>query len=621
MSHPARKASNAVVRDRAEQPGEEPSTAMNRRRLAFIAAAVTVFCLAVYLLRLDRAAGLAVDDAWYAMLAQALATGHGFTLINSPSPGITPLYPPFFPLLLALVFKVAPEFPSNVPLLKMVSVAAMLAAGAVSYRYFTRYRGMAPPAALLLALVVVLNPALAFLATSTLMSECVFLLLQLLAVVCLERCVSDDSGKGDWRFALLGAGLVAAAYLTRSAGIVLIVGGLVYLLKERLWRPAAVFALGLGLLIGPWMIYAKVHAPTEAQRAEQNSYIVIPYSEQFWMRSAGDTSVKGKETLADIPWRVLDNFSKIGGREAARILFPTLYRSPKMSGLETFKHGSPFAWLAVVSWAIFALMVAGYVAALREKITFAEVLLPPSLALVALWPWQPLRFLLPLLPFLVFYLLRGVQLAIRAAPQAVEAGRAGVQGKVLAGVAACVIAFSVYDHGAYLTAKYSASAEGGAAWLEAHRANEAAMNWMRNNLRPEAGVIATTNPALVYLYTGIKTVASSNPDESWEQWKDLNVRYLAFVGRPIPFDKPELGEASFNTVYQSNLMVYGGSELSFALRANEQAAKLFGQGLSQNLRQAGGYNIRVLDLGPPVTRSRWGAGERPPLTALIPGNQ
>jgi hypothetical protein len=591
------------------------------RKTWLIALSATAFCLAVYLLRLDRAAGLAVDDAWYTLLGQALATGQGYTLINSPSPGILPLYPPFFPLLLALVFKVAPEFPSNVLLLKLVSVAAMFAAGAVSYRYLTRYRGMKPLAALLAALVVVLNPALAFLATSTLMSECVFLLLQLLAVVCLERCVSEGAKKSAWGFALLGAGLVAAAYLTRSAGVVLAVGGLAYLLKERLWRPAAVFALGLGLIIGPWMIYAQIHAPTPAQRAEQNSYIVIPYSESFWMRSAGDTSLKGKETLADIPWRVLDNFSKIGGREAARILFPTLYRSPKMSGMEAFKYGSPFAWPGFISWALFALMAAGFVAALRKKITFAEVLLPPSLALIALWPWEPLRFLLPLLPFLIFYLFGGLQLISRLAPRTANAGRGGIQGKALVGVAACVVAFSIYDHAAYLIAKFSAAPQGGAAWLEAHRANEAALNWMRDHLRPEMGVIATPNPALVYLHTGIKTVASTDPDASWEQWKDLNVRHLAFVGRASPFDKPEIGEAAFPTLYQSNFMVYGGSELSLALRASQQAAKLFGQGLSQSLRQEGGYNIRVLDLGPPAARRGWGAGNKPPLTALIPGNQ
>ncbi len=44
----------------------------------------------VYLLRLDRVVGMFMDDAWYALLGQALATGQGYTLINSPTPGILP---------------------------------------------------------------------------------------------------------------------------------------------------------------------------------------------------------------------------------------------------------------------------------------------------------------------------------------------------------------------------------------------------------------------------------------------------------------------------------------------------------------------------------------------------
>ena len=83
--------------------------------------------LAVYVLRLDGVVGLFTDDAWYVLLAKALATGQGYSIANSPTPGILPLYPPAFPFLLSLVFRLSPGFPENVWLLKSVSVAAMLA--------------------------------------------------------------------------------------------------------------------------------------------------------------------------------------------------------------------------------------------------------------------------------------------------------------------------------------------------------------------------------------------------------------------------------------------------------------------------------------------------------------
>src|SRR5437868_2377050 len=68
-------------------------------KLKLAGVALFVLALSIYVLRLDRVAGLFVDDGWYIMLAKAMATGQGYTLINSPSSGILPLYPPGFPFL------------------------------------------------------------------------------------------------------------------------------------------------------------------------------------------------------------------------------------------------------------------------------------------------------------------------------------------------------------------------------------------------------------------------------------------------------------------------------------------------------------------------------------------
>lgn len=94
--------------------------------------AAAALVIAIYLLRLDHVAGLIVDDGWYVLFAQGLARGDGFTLTSSPIPGLLPAYPPGWPALMSLVFLWAPDFPSNVPLLKSLSIAAMLAIGLVS---------------------------------------------------------------------------------------------------------------------------------------------------------------------------------------------------------------------------------------------------------------------------------------------------------------------------------------------------------------------------------------------------------------------------------------------------------------------------------------------------------
>jgi hypothetical protein len=196
-----------------------------------LAAILIILFLVIYLSRLDRVVGLIVDDAWYVLLAKALATGQGYTLINSPTPGIRPFYAPFFPFLLSLFYRLSPNFPGNLWLLKSVSVAAMFGAGVLTYSYFKRIRRVPVYTALGLAAATVFYPALVFLATSAVMSECVFLLLQLGAVVLIERSVAERENKTALRFAALGTVLVAAAFLTRPAGLGLLVGTGLYLLK------------------------------------------------------------------------------------------------------------------------------------------------------------------------------------------------------------------------------------------------------------------------------------------------------------------------------------------------------------------------------------------------------
>lgn len=208
-----------------------------RRSAAIIIAAVSLLFAAIYGLRFNEAAGLVGDDAWYALLAKALATGQGFSLISSPLPGILPSYPPGFPLLLSLIFKVAPRFPENAWLLKAVSILAMYGTGAVTYRYLTRSRGLSPQPALGAAVVVVLMPAFVFLATSTVMSECVFTLSQLLTVAVMEACVESKDRQIEWRLAAAGAVLASFTFLTRSVAIGLIAAVMLYLLKEKAGAP------------------------------------------------------------------------------------------------------------------------------------------------------------------------------------------------------------------------------------------------------------------------------------------------------------------------------------------------------------------------------------------------
>ena len=100
--------------------------------------------LGIYLLRVNDIAGVVVDDAWYLMLARALAEGSGYAIISSPREAILPLYPPGFPAVLSLAYRIHPEFPANVFLLKGVSIVAMLTVGILTFRYLRTHRQQPP---------------------------------------------------------------------------------------------------------------------------------------------------------------------------------------------------------------------------------------------------------------------------------------------------------------------------------------------------------------------------------------------------------------------------------------------------------------------------------------------
>ena len=290
--------------DRISPNGSSGDAAGNLRLVKIVAMAGAIIFSAVYLLRLDRVVGLFVDDAWYTLLAKSLATGQGYQLINSPSAGILPVYPPVFSFLVSLAYRIWPSFPNNVMLLKSVSILAMLVVGWASYRYFIRDREWPQLLSVICALTLTLTPSLVFMATSSMMSECVFTAFQLLAMLTIESGARAEDGKAELRNAVLGGVLAAIAFLTRSIGLAVIGAGFVYLLKERRWKAATAFTVAVMIIAGPWVIYSRTHQPTAEQRTEQGGMIVQDYSIQFWQRRAGDSSsgTIGAGDLTDRMW-------------------------------------------------------------------------------------------------------------------------------------------------------------------------------------------------------------------------------------------------------------------------------------------------------------------------------
>ena len=512
---------------------------MNKPR-DYRAAALIVLgvALPIYVLRLNDAAGLVVDDGWYVMLAKALADGLKYELVNAPVAGILPGYPPGFPAVLSIAFHVRPEFPQNVWLLKSISIAAMLGVGVLTYAY-ARRREIQHEPAVCIAVGVAITPALVFLATSTVMTECVFALLQLATVLMIHRA-ADDGGQRRGVVLTTAAALTAAgAVLIRSAGIGLVLAVGLWLLKERAWKRAAMFGVAAAICLLPWLVYARLNAPTPEHQRLHGGSIVYSYGEQFWMQWAGYPAA-GAATVQDLPARVGTNMVDVFARGIGGLFVPTLLRGPSESGEEMVALGGAMGLTRgsmgvaratmAVSLLLSAIVLVGFVQSARTRVTVAEVLVPVSFAITLIWPFWTFRFVVPLAPYLFVYLAKGIT---AVAPVTVTRL-----------VLLCLIGLNLFDHGRYVIAARDVEMNR-VTWLMQARGTDEVLEWAARNLGD--GVIATTNPGLVYLRTGHRTVAFDKPADDWTAWRKRGVRYVISL---LPVEPPA-SNGPFTLLYRS----------------------------------------------------------------------
>ncbi|MCI0389763.1 MAG: hypothetical protein MOB07_13515 [Acidobacteria bacterium] len=562
--------------------GFTKSKAAGKLTIAGVAALIGV--PAIYILRLDRVVGLTIDDAWYVLLAKTLATGQGYTLVNSPTPGIVPLYPPGFPFLLSIFYRISPNFPDNIWLLKSVSIAAMMGAGALAYRYFIRTRALPASLALLIAVATSLCPPLVFLATSTVMSECVFAFILMATIVGAERgaVAIREGNKKASLYVIASAALASYAFLTRSIAVALIGAVLLYYLKERRVRAALIFGVAVALFAGPWVIYSRMHAPTPSQTQEQGGHIIQPYDRQFWQRVASVTT-SDPITAAEIPSRVWNNILEIAGKDVFRVIATPLYEALRDPYIEaqrflTKEITDKTEDTLILSFVLSVFVIIGFIAAARGRITCAEIAIPMLLGITVLWPWETIRFVLPLAPFLIFYFVMGARVIHGLIRRLIQhpigrpigpASPERVSWIAPAVVAALVIGVNLYGHLNYINKKINDGLDR-PQWLQSFDDFEAMMKWVNQNV-PKNETLVTLNPPLVNLYTGNKTVGWERPAEKWDLWIQLGVRRLVwFAAYYVP---AEAEQRNYTQVYRAR------NQLGF----------------------------QVLDLGPVESRVPWGA--------------
>ena len=478
------------------------------RRPAVVLALVMTAIAGVYLLRVDPVAGLIVDDAWYLVLAKAIASGHGYRLISSAATELVPSVPPGFPIVIAPLVAALPRFADYVLAIKLLSTAAVFGAGVIVWRDFIRHRGLSPIEATLIVAAALLTPALVFLATSTVLSECVFMLVQVAAVAATERITRGDPG--DRRSPIAAALFAGAAMLIRSAAAALIAAAIVHLLIARRWRQAAIFAVVTVACLVPWQIYSYVNAPTDDERLAHGGTFVYTYAQLLTARRYFDPSKSAASS--QLIARVAENTKVIFTRDTGAVFAPSLYRGADESGQEIFSIGRAGmgdmgvgTGTMILSALISAIMLLGWLGSGRERFAVPGLLCAATLPMIAPVVGQTFRYLVPLAPYLVMFFWRGLR------------------SPAVARIALLVvISLHVIEHASYMNLKLTTQPE----WIDEWRESNQMLSWMSANLRADAA-IATTNPPLVYLIANRKTIGIDGMSRNWRRWKSSGVRYAS----------------------------------------------------------------------------------------------
>ncbi len=349
-----------------------------RARPAFALAAGAVAALAALLLLTPELGSLGGDNAEYVLLAKSLAAGDGYRSPWAPGEtGLHTLYPPVWPLLLSPFVGGAPGsfLGAHVPL-----VAAAFAAAFLLCRLFER-RGLPSWMAATAAAAPLLS-AYALRCTVDLLSEMPFLALAAGALLALEPD-GRDAPLPPRRIAA-GAACAALAFLTRTAGLALVIPVVLSLSLDRRTRGPRgwIAAASVAAAAGGWFLYASMNGGGPG------------YGGQL---GAGE----GIGALASRTWSQL---------EAVYLPLTPAY---------LFPHGGPaFRIAGFLLWGLgLAAIGTGFLR--RRTGALAESFFLLYLGMQAAWPFVDPRFALPLAALLPGFAAEGLtRLADRRFPAA-----------------------------------------------------------------------------------------------------------------------------------------------------------------------------------------------------------
>jgi hypothetical protein len=520
----------------AEQPVRGFGTAGLRRDGVFIAVLVAITILSWLPLR-HGPIDLRWDAGVYYTLGTSLAQGHGYRLLNEPGDAWAVQYPPLVPAIISAVEVLArTDDPSVIgSLMKLAWLAMFLVFVAGVY---IMLRGFLPRAwAFAGALLCILNFEFYFYANLG-GSELPFALLGVAFLLALRL---PNGRKQELAAAAAGAG----AFLARNIGIALLGAWILDGILRRRFRLAAGRSVLAAACLLAWTGYIHWVESSPAyfrpaypyQRAGYLFYNVsylrnVSYKDPFRPES-------GKVGLRDIVERITTNAAavpeKLGSTITAAAEFWEIGRLAigRFTGIAIV----PSLLLMAIRIGLGILTLAGLALLLVRLQWFVPLYVIATILVIcsAPWPTQMLRYLEPILPFLLLAFLTAVlalqSYLLKSRPVwLVRVGPALAVGAILAlQIGSYIVSHTIHFQLATYRTRSGAAVAYHQLWYRApDQGLDEAIDWIQAHAQP-GDVVASSMPHWIYLRTKLKAVMPPfewDPRQAQQLLDSVPVRYL-----------------------------------------------------------------------------------------------
>lgn len=401
--------------------------------------------------------GLYHDDGIYVGGAISLANGDGYLQPHLPGAPPQTKYPPLYSLLLTPMAWIAGTEPASVGWYRLPGLLAIIGVIWLLPELFRRW-GMETREAIVATALTILSP-LVFQASFHVMSEAPFMLI-LVALLREWPKAEESPSAGRW---IALAALAVAAPLCRSIAITLGPALLWAAWRRRrewaAWFPVA----GLGIATAGWMLYARGARPAPGTFGPLYDYYV-GYSS--WLQ--------GPSGLLTV------FFGNVAGLVSGVGLATTGIRELGMGGAVSLVAGLTLGG---------GVLAGGWRGRRDAGMAMPLLLGAATLGLVALWPFSPERFLMPLTPIGIWCGWRLLSALVNGATLPAHSLKSCAVACGGLSLLACVMGFPTRNALPLLDHRIDA------------RSFAAAADWIRANTPPGSVLISDHDP-WVWLATG-----------------------------------------------------------------------------------------------------------------------